>query len=42
MSTGFDVRAFENGTDFFAAVGETLPDLVLLDIMLPDMDGVQM
>lgn len=41
MSTGFDVRAFENGTDFFAAVGETLPDLVLLDIMLPDMDGVQ-
>ncbi len=35
----YDVRVFETGADFFAAFATRVPDLVLLDIMLPDMDG---
>ena len=35
----YELRMFENGTAFFAAFDERRPDLILLDIMLPDMDG---
>lgn len=37
--TGFEVSGFENASEFFAAVAADMPDLVLLDIMLPDKDG---
>ena len=40
-STGFETLWFENGADFFKKIAEKLPDLVLLDIMLPDMDGME-
>ncbi len=40
-STGFEVRGFENGADFFAALKKEKPDIVLLDIMLPDADGLE-
>ena len=40
-SGGFDTKSFANGSDFFAACREELPDLVLLDIMLPEEDGLQ-
>ena len=39
-SAGFDAAGFENGEDFFTAVEGGLPALVLLDIMLPDDDGL--
>ena len=39
-STGFEARGFENGEDFFAALAQETPDLVILDVMLPGMDGV--
>ncbi len=35
----YDTEMFENGRDFFAAFSAQRPDLVILDIMLPDMDG---
>ena len=35
----YDVRMFECGRDFLRALSAEQPDLILLDIMLPDMDG---
>ena len=36
---GFAVRAVGNGAQAISAVLEEEPDLVLLDVMLPDMNG---
>ena len=38
-TTGFQARGFETGKEFRAALEEELPELVLLDIMLPGEDG---
>jgi two-component system OmpR family response regulator len=38
---GFDVRVARTGREALAAVGELPPDLVLLDVMLPDLDGFE-
>ena len=35
----YETRVFENGKDFFEAFNDRKPDLVILDIMLPIMDG---
>ncbi|MGN0975400.1 MAG: response regulator transcription factor [Gemmiger sp.] len=35
----FEVRGFADGQSFRAALRETLPELVILDVMLPDEDG---
>jgi two-component system alkaline phosphatase synthesis response regulator PhoP len=40
-STGFEGRGFENAGSFFKALQEEHPDLVILDIMLPDTDGTE-
>lgn len=37
---GYDVRSAENGTAARAALDDKVPDLVLLDIWMPDVDGV--
>ena len=37
----FDVRHVENGERAIEAVREKTPDLVLCDIMLPGMDGLE-
>lgn len=37
---GFNVDAFPNGTDGLSAVKKNTYDLLLLDIMLPDMSGL--
>ncbi len=36
---GYEVRSAVNGADGLALYGELKPDLVLLDVMLPDMIG---
>lgn len=36
---GYKVRGFEDGARFFKALDEALPELVLLDVMLPGEDG---
>lgn len=38
-STGFEAMGFENGEDFFRALEECVPELVILDVMLPGEDG---
>lgn len=40
-STGFEVEGFECAKDFFEKIKVQLPDLILLDIMLPDKDGME-
>ncbi len=39
-TTGFSVRGFADGTQFEEGLRRELPDLVLMDIMLPTTDGV--
>jgi CheY-like chemotaxis protein len=36
---GFKVVSSENGLDFITRIAEEKPDCVLLDLMLPEMDG---
>ena len=39
-SAGFEAEGFESASDFEKRLGERLPSMVLLDIMLPDKDGI--
>ena len=38
---GFDVKSSQNGADSIALIQKSKPDLVLLDLMLPGMDGLE-
>lgn len=39
-TTGFEAEGFRNAADFWQALEKELPQLLLLDIMLPDEDGL--
>ena len=39
-TTGFEAEGFRHAADFWQALEKELPQLVLLDIMLPDEDGL--
>lgn len=39
-NSGYETAEFSNGADFFKAAEGRLPDLLLLDVMLPDTDGL--
>ncbi len=39
-SNGYEVRGFDRPSDFFKAISEEKPELLLLDIMLPEMSGL--
>lgn len=38
---GFEALGFAHANDFFAACAKQTPELILLDIMLPDIDGLE-
>lgn len=40
-NSGYQIQDFPNAKEFYRAVKEKKPDLVLLDIMLPDEDGME-
>jgi len=40
-SRGYDVEAASTGKDALSAVDAAMPDVVILDLGLPDMDGLQ-
>ena len=41
-STGFEAHGFEDGTVFWETLQETQPTLILLDVMLPGIDGIEL
>ena len=40
-SSGFPAQGLEDGSALFSALEKELPQLILLDIMLPGMDGIE-
>ncbi|MDX6451763.1 MAG: two-component system, OmpR family, alkaline phosphatase synthesis response regulator PhoP, partial [Gaiellaceae bacterium] len=40
-NAGYGVRTAANGTDALAQVVKEMPDLIVLDLMLPDIDGIE-
>ena len=40
-NSGYRVEGFGNAKDFFAKLSEKTPDLILLDVMLPKLDGFE-
>ena len=41
-STGFEARGFDDGVSFWSALQTGKPDLVVLDVMLPGVDGIEL
>lgn len=41
-TTGFQARGFEEGKRFLEALALEIPDLILMDIMLPGEDGISL
>ena len=39
-NSGYEVEEFESGADFFKRMEQRMPNLVILDIMLPGEDGM--
>lgn len=40
VKNGYEVQCFENPNDFYSALKSCVPNLILLDIMLPGDDGL--
>ena len=39
-NSGYEAEGFETAKEFYSALDKCLPELILLDIMLPDEDGM--
>ena len=42
QSTGFEAKGFEDGLAFWNALQAETPELVVLDVMLPGLDGIEL
>lgn len=40
-SAGFDTKGFEDGLSIWEALKKEKPELIILDVMLPGMDGIE-
>ena len=38
---GYDVRAAPNGREALIAVASVVPDVIILDVMMPEMNGIE-
>lgn len=41
-SAGFETRGFEEGMSVWEALKQEKPELILLDVMLPELDGIEL
>ena len=41
-SAGFETKGFEDGLSFWEALRKEKPELIVLDVMLPGMDGIEL
>ena len=41
LAEGYDVASASDGKEAFARIRECMPDLILLDIIMPGMDGLE-
>ena len=42
QTTGFEARGFADGAEFWDALVHERPELVVLDVMLPGVDGIEL
>lgn len=41
LYTGFEAKGFEDGKEAWEALKSEKPELILLDVMMPEMDGIE-